>query len=326
MATRVIVIVMPVREKRLIQQIRRAAAGGPPVVTGIGDDCAVLRVPPGHEMLVTTDFSIEKVHFRRDWHRPELVGWRCLTRGLSDIAAMGGEPLAAFLSLAVPNDVPQKWVDRFLKGLLDLAKEFQVPLAGGDTAQSPRGIQADIVVVGSVPKGRAVLRSGAKPGEQIYVTGALGGSAAALARLADSRRVGAEYSRHLRPVPRVAVGQWLRQQGLASAMIDLSDGLSTDLEHICEESHVGAEIEGELIPRAHIGKSRKPVALDLALHGGDDYELLFTSAEAVPTEVGGVRVTRIGRTTRSAGMRLIDADGKSRRLEAEGWEHFKKNS
>ena len=318
---------MPLSEKKLIKQIRRSARGGESVVTGIGDDCAVLRVPPGHELLVTTDFTIEKVHFRRDWHRPELVGRRCLTRGLSDIAAMGGAPRAAFLSLAVPSDVPQKWVRRFLKGLLDLADEFKVPLAGGDTAQSVGGIQADIVVVGSVPKGKAVLRSGAKAGEQIYVTGELGGSAAALARLGESKPVGAEYfrhsSRHSRPLARVAVGQRLRQRGLASAMIDLSDGLSTDLEHICQESHVGAEIEAEAIPRAQVGLGKKRVALELALHGGDDYELLFTSAAPVPSEIAGVRVTRIGRTTQSAGMRLIGADGKARRLEAGGWEHFK---
>ncbi|HLM83228.1 MAG TPA: thiamine-phosphate kinase, partial [Terriglobales bacterium] len=204
--------------------------------TGIGDDCAVLRFPPGNDLLVTTDFTIEKVHFRRDWHRPEMVGERCLTRGLSDIAAMGGKPQAAFLSLAVPSDLPQKWVDRFLKGLLDLAEEFKLPLAGGDTAESAGGIQADIVVVGSVPKGKAVLRSGAKPGERIYVTGELGGSAAVLARLAESKPVGAEYFRHFRPRARVSVGQRLRRRGAASAMIDLSDGLSTDLEHICQES------------------------------------------------------------------------------------------
>jgi thiamine-monophosphate kinase len=319
------VIVMPLGEKKLIQQIRRSARGGESVVTGIGDDCAVLSVPPGHELLVTTDFTIEKVHFRRDWHRPELVGRRCLTRGLSDIAAMGGEPRAAFLSLAVPGDVPQKWVDRFLKGLLDLAEEFKVPLAGGDTAQSAGGIQADIVVVGSVPRGKAVLRSGAKAGERIYVTGELGGSAAALARLEESKPLGAEYVRHFRPQARVAVGQWLRQRGVASAMIDVSDGLSTDLEHICQESHVGAEIEAQAIPRALVGLGKKRVALELALHGGDDYELLFTSATAIPSEVEGVRVTRIGRTTQSAGMRLIGADGKARRLEAAGWEHFKRN-
>jgi thiamine-monophosphate kinase len=316
---------MPLGEKKLIQQIRRSARGGRAVVTGIGDDCAVLRVSPGDELLVTTDFTIENVHFRRDWHPPELVGRRCLTRGLSDIAAMGGEPRAAFLSLAVPCDVPQKWVDRFLKGLLDLAEECQVPLAGGDTAQSPTGIQADIVVVGSVPRGKAVLRSGAKPGHRIYVTGELGGAASALARLAESKPVAAEYSRHFHPLPRVAVGQWLRRHGVASAMIDLSDGLSTDLDHICQESHVGAEIDAEAIPRAQAGKGKKPVALDLALHGGDDYELLFTSASAVPAKVAGVRVTPIGRTTRSRAMRLIGADGKARPLQAKGWEHFKGN-
>jgi thiamine-monophosphate kinase len=320
-----IVIGMPLREKELISQIRRSARGGKSVVTGIGDDGAVLRVPPGHELLVTTDFTIENVHFRRDWHPPELVGRRCLTRGLSDIAAMGGEPLAAFLSLAVASDVPQKWVNRFLKGLLNLAEEFKVPLAGGDTAQSPGGIQADIVVVGSVPKGRAVLRSGAKAGDRIYVTGELGGSAAALARLAESKPVGAAYSRHLRPRPlaRVAVGQWLRRRGVASAMIDVSDGLSTDLTHICEESRVGAEIEAEAIPRARVGLGKKRVALELALHGGDDYELLFTSAATVPSVVEGVRVTRIGRTTKSAPMRLIEKDGKARPLKPGGWEHFK---
>src|ERR1700726_3684 len=266
---------MLLSEKELIRQIRRSARAGKSLVTGIGDDCAVLRVPPGHELLVTTDFTIENVHFRRDCHAPELVGRRCLTRGLSDIAAMGGEPLAAFLSLAGASDVPQKWVNRFLKGLLDLAEEFKVPLAGGDTAQSAAGIQADIVVVGSVPKGKAVLRSGAKAGDQIYVTGELGGSPAALARLAESTPVTAAYSRYFRPLARLAVGQWLRRLGVASAMIDVSDGLSTDLEHICEESHVGAEIEAEAIPRAHAGPGKKRVALELALHGGDDYELLF---------------------------------------------------
>ncbi len=323
---------MPLSEKKLINQIRRMARarGSHSVRTGIGDDCAVLRVPPGNDLLVTTDFTIEKVHFRRDWHRPELVGERCLTRGLSDIAAMGGKPQAAFLSLAVPSDLPQKWVDRFLKGLLDLAEEFKLPLAGGDTAESAGGIQADIVVVGSVPKGKAVLRSGAKPGERIYVTGELGGSAAALARLVESKLVGAEYLRdfyrHYRPQARVAVGQRLRQRGVASAMIDLSEGLSTDLEHICQESHVGAEIEAEAIPRAHVGVGGERVALEFALHGGDDYELLFTSAAAIPSRVAGVRVTRIGRTTRSAGMRLIEEDGKQQPLQAGGWEHFKGNS
>jgi thiamine-monophosphate kinase len=321
---------MPLAEKRLIQRIRRSARGGATLVTGIGDDCAVLRIPPGHDLLVTTDFTIENVHFRREWHPAEQVGRRCLTRGLSDIAAMGGEPRAAFLSLAVASEVTQRWIDHFLKGLLDLAREFEVPLAGGDTAQSAAGIQADIVVVGSVPKGKAVLRSGARAGEQIYVTGDLGGSAAALTRLMKSGAAGEAYlrkfEREFRPQARVAVGQWLGRRGVASAMIDLSDGLSTDLDHICQESRVGAEIEAESLPRAEFGLGKKPVALEFALHGGDDYELLFTSNASIPKKVAGVPVTRIGRITRSGGMRLLTANGKSQRLKSEGWEHFKGTS
>ena len=134
---------------------------------------------PGQESLVTTDFTLEGIHFRRDWHPPETVGHRCLTRGLSDIAAMGGEPVAAFLSLALPRDLPQSWVGRFARGLISLAEKFGVTLAGGDTAESPNGVLVDIVVVGSAPKGKAVLRSGARPGDRVFVSGELGGSAAA---------------------------------------------------------------------------------------------------------------------------------------------------
>jgi thiamine-monophosphate kinase len=315
---------MRLQEKALVRRVRQRARGGSSVVTGIGDDCAVLRVPPGHELLVTTDFSIEKVHFRRDWHRPDVVGRRCLARGLSDIAAMGGQPRAAFLSLALASDVPQKWVDRFFAGLLGLADEFKVPLAGGDTAESPVGIQADIVVVGSVPRGKAVLRSGARPGDQIYVTGELGASAAVIARLAAGWPIGREATEHFRPKPRLAVGEWLRRRALPSAMIDVSDGLSTDLEHLCQESHVGAEIAAEAVPRARVGQRRqKAVALEFALHGGDDYELLFTSPQNVPARVAGVPVTRIGRITQASGMRLLDTEGRARKLEAQGWEHFR---
>ena len=168
---------MPLPEKALIRRIRvqvaKRRARFPGI--GIGDDCAVLPIPRGHQTLVTTDFSLENIHFRRAWHPPESVGHRCLARGLSDIAAMGGMPQAVFLSLALPGSLPQGWVDGFLNGLLELAGDFKVELAGGDTAESPGGILADIVVLGSVPKGKAVLRSGARPGDRIYVTGELGG-------------------------------------------------------------------------------------------------------------------------------------------------------
>ena len=315
----------PLREKSLIERIRRRVRAGASIITGIGDDCAVLRVPAGHHLLVTTDFTLENVHFRREWHPPEVVGWRCLTRGLSDIAAMGGEPRAAFLSMALDRGVPQKWVNRFLAGLLEAAEEFRVPLAGGDTAQSAGGIQADIVVVGSAPKGTAVLRSGARPGDQIYVTGELGGSAAAIARMREGKVRAEDYERHFHPVARVTVGRWLRRRGLASAMIDVSDGLSTDLEHICEESGVGAEIEVAAIPRARVGRPAQQVGFDLALHGGEDYELLFTSAKKIPATVTGVRVTRVGRITRRRGMVRVE-DGRRQGLSAHGWEHFRGNT
>jgi thiamine-monophosphate kinase len=318
---------MPLPEKALIARIHQRAANGRRVVTGIGDDSAVLAIPKGHQALVTTDFSLEGVHFRRDWHPPDSVGHRGLARGLSDIAAMGGEPLAAFLSLAVPRKLPQHWVDGFMQGLLKLAEKFLVSLAGGDIAESPQGVLADIVVVGSVPKGKAILRSGARPGDRIYVTGELGGSAVTmqLLRAKKSRIRPADFARHFYPVPRVEFGRILREKGLASAMIDISDGLSTDLAHVCEESGVGAEILEEAIPKARIGRPARKVDLRSALHGGEDYELLFTAAQRkrVPAPIAGVAVTQIGRVTPGRKIMLIDKHGVGQELHPQGWEHFR---
>jgi thiamine-monophosphate kinase len=290
----------------------------------MGDDCAVLRIPAAHEVLITTDFSLEEVHFRRDWHSPESVGYRCLARGLSDIAAMGADPVAAFLSLALPPKLPQRWVVRFFDGLLKLAAEFDVTLAGGDTSQSPSGILADIVVVGSVPIGKAILRSGARTGDGIYVTGRLGESAAALAALRSGRKIqAAGYPRHFTPEPRVKIGQYLRKHGLASSMIDLSDGLSTDLYHLCRDSGVGAEIDSAAIPRALVGKPAREVPLDLALHGGEDYELLFTSSKRIPAKIAGLSIREIGRIVRGKKLTLISATGTREALLPEGWENFR---
>jgi len=286
---------------------------------GIGDDCAVLRLPRGHEALVTTDFNLENVHFRRAWHPPDSVGHRCLARGLSDIAAMGGEPMAAFLSLALPPDVEQRWVDEFTKGLIRLAQRFRIPLAGGDTAQSPRGILADIVVLGAVPAGKAVLRSGARAGDLIYVTGRLGGAAAVLEQLRDGKKVRPkDFPAHFYPSPRLEVGRYLREHGLATAMIDISDGLSADLNHICEASRAGARIEAS---RVSIGDNVRDLAL--ALHGGDDYELLFTAARKrrVPGKIAGIAVTCIGEIVRGRGMKIVQ-DGREKKLTPGGWQHF----
>ncbi len=241
---------------------------------------------------------------------------------------MGGEPVAAFLSLALPRDLPQAWVRRFAGGLLRLAQTNGVTLAGGDTAESPNGILADIIVAGSVPKGRAVLRSGARPGDRIYVSGELGGSAAALVQLRarpNKKLNPRAYARHFYPQPRVGLGRILRERGLVSAMIDLSDGLSTDLAHICEESGVGAEVEAAAIPRARVGKPAREVDLDLALHGGEDYELLFTAPrdKRVPAQLGGVALSCIGQITRRRRIFLMNPAGVGYELEPLGWEHFR---
>jgi len=318
---------LPDAEKLLIAGIRgRAASRSRAITTGIGDDCAILQVPSAHQTLVTTDFSLEGVHFRREWHPAEAVGHRCLTRGLSDIAAMGGNPVAAFLSLALPQNLPQSWINQFLKGFLKLADQFHVTLAGGDTAQSPGGILADIVVIGSVPKGEAIRRSGACPGDHIYITGALGGAAATLKLLFSGKKVRpADFPQHFQPMPRIEIGRFLREKGFASAMIDLSDGLSTDLVHICGESGVGAEIQVLAIPRASIGKPVRAVDLELALHGGDDYELLFTAhpAKHVPSRIAGIPITQIGRISRDKLVLLVNENGVASRLRPRGWEHFK---
>ena len=180
------------------------------------DFCQAAGKEKAKDTLVTTDFTLEGIHFRRDWHSAESVGHRCLARGLSDIAAMGGEPVAAFLSLALPRELPQSWVGRFARSLISLAERYSVTLAGGDTAESPNGVLADIVVVGTVPKGKAVLRSGARPGDRIYVSGELGGSAAAVwqMRKKPKRKLNPrEYPRHFFPEPRIELGRVLRRKG-----------------------------------------------------------------------------------------------------------------
>lgn len=334
-------------ELALVESIRkraaRAARGTRGLRLGMGDDCAILRPSSGHEICVTTDFSLEGVHFRRDWHPAESVGHRCLARGLSDLAAMGAEPLGVFLSIALPAQLRRSWLDRFFDGFLALAQMHSVPLAGGDTAQSPGPIVADIVAVGQVPKGQALLRSGARAGDALYVTGALGGAAAELRALEEnprrfrSLRRAADDHPHFFPSPRLAVGRRLRN--LATAAIDISDGLSTDLMHLCEESQLAAVVEAALVPvhsrAAHSPRAAGgPDGLELALHGGEDYELLFTapSAARLPAKIAGVPVWRIGtmerpgrqsRGRQAPAVRLKTLDGRTRPLAARGWEHFR---
>lgn len=325
-------------EKELIAAIRRFAhaSRNRSVLQGIGDDCAVIRPQPGFELLVTTDLSIEDVHFRRAWHPARSVGHRCLARGLSDIAAMGGEPLACFLSLGIPQDLHKKWALEFLEGLMRLARGWGVELAGGDVSSASK-ITADIIVVGRVPSGHAILRSGARSGDRIFVTGQLGASAATLRRLfAGERARPSPSSRHFFPEPRLEVARVLRERRLATSMIDLSDGLSIDLGHICEESQVAARVSSSQIPIASAAD------LKLALHGGEDYELLFTAPvkAKIPKQIAGTTITEIGtihrRTTERAlkkrsgakdyspAIEILDDNGRVTPLAPLGWQHFRK--
>jgi thiamine-monophosphate kinase len=307
---------------------------------GIGDDCALLRPRRGEELAVTTDLSIAGQHFQLNWHPPEAIGHRTLARGLSDLAAMGARPVAAFLSLGLPRELAGKWLDRFLDGFFALAEDLHTPLAGGDLAESPIPV-ADIILTGAVRRGKALLRSGARPGDLLYVTGSLGGAAAGLAQLqrlakkarkSRSRTAWLEFARipagfkdqfapHLFPRPRVAQGLLLAGRGIASAAIDMSDGLSTDLTHLCEESRIAAEVDLTALP-IHPGATQSQ-----ALHGGEDYELLFTARPAahVPRNISGVGVTRIGRMlparTSKPAITLLTPHGPQP-LERRGWEHF----
>jgi thiamine-monophosphate kinase len=329
-------------ELDVLRAIRRRAAKGArgrDLRLGIGDDCALLRLRDGEELAVTTDLSIAGRHFRLEWHPPEVVGWRTLARGLSDLASMGARPVAAFLSLGLPRQLTvapegrKSWVDRFLDGLFSLAEAHKTPLAGGDLAEAPVPL-ADIVLVGAVPRGTALLRSGARPGDLLYVTGSLGGAAAGLKMLAelavgesgptpDERNT--SLSAQLRPEPRIQTGLSLRRRGLATAAIDISDGLSTDLAHLCEESGVSAMIQAGRLPIA------ADTSLEQALHGGEDYELLFTTRPGtrIPRSIAGVAITQIGeitapnRGTPGGRPTLLLATGCIvEPLEPRGWEHF----
>lgn len=330
------------KELDLIEQIRRdfAPQRSRAVALGIGDDCAILRPAKGSEVLVTTDFTLEGRHFLRDLHPPESAGHRCLARGLSDLAAMGATPLAAFLSLALPADLVstapgRAWITRFFKGLRALASQHRITLAGGDTAQSPTdAILADIVLLGTAPVGRSLRRSGAKSGDAIYVTGALGGAATELSSMLAGKAGPAKIPKtgsrpQTFPEPRVMAGQALLRRKLATACIDISDGLSTDLAHLCQASNLAAEIEQAALPLHPLTRKLAPqAALKAALHGGEDYELLFAAPASarVPRQLGGVPVTRIGRFTRKAATRpqitLLEPNGNRATLEPQGWEHF----
>ncbi|MCZ2079366.1 MAG: thiamine-phosphate kinase [Bryobacterales bacterium] len=280
------------------------------IVLGVGDDCAVFRPKSSPEdLLFTTDLLVEGIHFLPSTHLPEDVGHKAVARGLSDIAAMGGDPRFCLLSVALAPGMEGAWMGRFYRGALRLAGIHKLTIAGGDLAHAAR-FTCDVVVCGAVPRGEALTRSGARPGDSIYISGALGGSALGL-----ESRSSAARNRHLRPEPRVALGRFLRRQVHASAAMDLSDGISLDLHRLSVASGVSAVIDHPL-------PSFPGASVEQVLHGGEDYELLFTVAPGtrVPRHYDGIPLTRIGSMIERRRMRVAFF---GRELEPLGYDHFR---
>jgi thiamine-monophosphate kinase len=331
-----------------IRRVRAQAQSRPRparLVAGIGDDGAVIDQVSGVSTVITADLLVEDIDFHREMTPPRLLGHKALAVSLSDIAAMGARPVWAFISFGLPEDVwKSTFVDQFYEGIFALADRYGVTLAGGDVSRAPDRIVIDSVVLGEVASGAAILRSGAKCGDQVYVTGALGGAAAGLklmrlgARLTDleaenkseSRVSECLLKRQLSPQPRVGWGIVLGEERLASAMIDLSDGLSSDLRHLCCESNAGALVQSANLPIdrqvIEVCGRRALDPLMLALHGGEDFELLFTvhpqDIARLPKLVDGSPISQIGEITDEAGSIQIAEKDRIWDLEAKGFAHF----
>ena len=299
---------------------------------GIGDDAALWKPRTGFVSILTSDWFLEDSHFLREKHPSDGVGWKCLARAASDIAAMGGTPKCFLLNLAIPEDATGKWLGGFLGGLRSAAKSLQCVLAGGDTTRSKR-ILISVTVVGEIREGHEVRRSGARPGDLIYVSGTLGEAEHGLRLLRKSKRRIASRNgamrKHLYPEPRVKLGRWLAERKLATAMMDVSDGLSTDLRRLCGASGVGAQIDQNklpVVPDMPVDSARR-----LALHGGDDYELIFTvsarRAERLPTMFHQkLKLTQIGEIRSGREVRIVDKYGRTQELRPAGWDPFRASS
>ena len=330
----------PVRELALIRSIRQRAGQGPGVRVGIGDDCAVLEPPSGRPLLATTDLLIEDVHFRRTYAAPADIGWKALAVNLSDIAAMGGRPRWALVALACPASTDIEEVEAFYEAAWGLAGEHGVTVVGGDTSSSPSGWIVNITLLGEAT-GAPVLRSTARVGDILAVTGPLGRSAAGLALLAsgtipaglDPADAADVRRAHLRPEPRLREGRWLAEAGGVTAMIDLSDGLVTDIGHLAEESMVGARIDIDRLPLAaaalRVAAARGADARAWATGGGEDYELLFACERGAWDRLRTGLEDATGRlphaigeiVDRAAGVSFVNSAGTPVALAA-GFEHF----
>lgn len=299
----------------------------PEGIMGIGDDCAVMPAGDG-ELLFSTDLLMEGVHFLRSESSPEDVGWKAAAVNLSDIAAMGGTPVATFLSIALPKDAQGEWAERFIEGYTRISRQYDVPLLGGDTTSSLSHIAINVGVLGRCPSGKRLMRSGAKIGETIYVTGPLGDSAgglqAILKGISRTEEVNTLILRHKRPVPRIDAGRILMETGKVGAMMDISDGIASDLRHILNASGIGAVIALDSLPCSTelntVCSEQGWDRFELATSGGEDFELLFTGPEGLKSELG-IEVYPIGRTVPGNDI-IWTIGGKAVDFDFEGYKHF----
>jgi thiamine-monophosphate kinase len=301
-------------ENALIERIRKRFPVGAGVL-GIGDDAAVFELPPGHSAVFCCDLLVENTHFIRNLSPPESIGYKSVAVNVSDVGAMGGTPMHFVTSLAAPGDLDIAWIDGFYSGVERACRDFGVTLVGGDTSSASM-LFIDVAIVGRVPTGKAVLRSGARPGDKIYVTGELGGSSRGLALLKSGSSDASALQRHLYPQPRHRVGAAVA--GIAHAMIDVSDGLSTDLGHIVTESGVSARIYEDRLP---IAEGANPAQ---ALHGGEEYELIIVAPE-LATTIEAVPLTPIGEilpTEAQTPQVYLVSRGKVSPLQPQGWDHY----
>lgn len=312
----------------LIKRIQKQVADADHLLKGIGDDCAIQRQNEGSELLTSTDLLIEGIHFKRDWIGMEMLGRKAAAVNISDIAAMGGQPRSLFLGVAAPENIKIAELEAFSQGFINTVESFGAVLAGGDTSRSPGPLMISVTVQGEIEAGKSICRDGAKPGEAIYVSGTLGDSALALKKLMANEEPDPKLlDRHNNPQPRVELGRKLVERQLATAMLDVSDGVVSDLGHIMSASGCGAEISLSALPLSEEFRSvvvNDPGLIDLALTGGEDYELLFTSADQNLEQYAELQptVTKIGQITAEEGLRIRQKDNSLYSCSRGGFDHF----
>jgi thiamine-monophosphate kinase len=335
-------VVGEIGEFALIERIRKIVPDikKKGIILGIGDDTAVIQLDKTRALLVTCDIQIEDQHFRWDYISPYQLGKRAMAVNISDIAAMGGKPTVALVSLALPGAFATTDFDEMFKGMQDQLNEFKGVIIGGNLARSSEKIIVDITLLGEIELAKLLKRDGARVGNRIFVTGLLGAATAGFYLLTKyGNDYPAKYSSyiqaHLVPKPRVVVAQQISSLGVATSMIDLSDGLASDLNHICKRSRVGAEIFKHNLPlpghRIELEKLLRKDLINLALHGGEDYEILFTADKDVDfaliqqiVKKTGVKITEVGRiVSKDKGFYMIDKNKDKEEITSSGWDHFR---